>query len=122
MSGPAEFRVNVAAPDRPVTGSDSCILVVPDDVYVRTTPDAEPALNVRAVHAVLRQVGDDAAARLGEQLHHAEWVITSDPELVEKLGIHSPGCLTCRAGVDQALAHLAAGGGPLLVGTLYWAG
>jgi hypothetical protein len=116
------FQVRTSAEDRPVAGADSCIMTVPDGVLL-PSPSGEPAVNVRALGRVLRQTSEELAASIGEVLHHATWQITKDPQVVEEVGMHGrPDCGRCRAGVDQALAHLANNGAELLVGVLYWAG
>jgi hypothetical protein len=120
QDGPNVYRVRTLREDRPVDGSDSCVADLPDGLYVRL-PGQEPMLDLRILGRVLRQLSEQQAERLGTLLHHAEWVITSDPAVVEQRVLHDEACAQCRADADQALAHLAAVGGPLLVGTLYWA-
>jgi hypothetical protein len=107
-----------------VAGSDSCIATVPDGLYVRVG-GGPPALDVRALGRLLRGLSEQGAAGCGEVLHHADWVITDDPAVVEEQGMHGrPDCERRRVGVDQALAYLAAeerGRRKVLVGVLYWA-
>lgn len=113
------FKVTTDVEHLPVTGSDSCIMAIPDEVYVQL--DDGPAVDVRALAYVLRTISAESAAHIGETLHHADWQITGDPDVVEKIGM-THGCASCRASVDQALAHLREHGGELLVAMLYWAG
>ncbi len=115
------YRVHTILGRHPIIGSDSCIAVVPDEWYVRV-PGQEPMLDLRRLGRDLRNLSEQSAARIGERLHHAEWVITSDPAVVERRGMHDTDCARCRADVDQALARLAEVDDPLLVGILYWAG
>lgn len=115
------YRVATGREDRPVAGTDSCIASVPPGVYVDLGDG--PVIDVQRLGRVLRALSEKSATDLGEELHHAVWVITGDPEVVESKGMHDPECGHCRSGVDQALGHLAAHpGAELLVGTLYWAG
>lgn len=108
--------------DRPVAGADSCIAAPPDQIYLGRPGDTA-ALNVPVLARMLRQLGNDMASRIGETLHHADWVITDEADVVEEVGMHGrPDCVRCRASVDQALAHLKATQEPLIVGALYWAG
>jgi hypothetical protein len=105
-----------------VTGADSCIATVPPGLYV-TVDGGPPALDVRKLGRVLRGLSNELAANINETLHHADWVITDDPVIVEEVGMHGrPDCGKCRASVDQALAMLADRREKLLVGALYWAG
>lgn len=116
------FQVRCTDADQPVAGGDSCIATVPDGVLV-DTGGAEPLVVVQVLSPMLRRLGHDMAARIGERLHHADWVITDEPAIVEEVGMHGrPDCVSCRASVDQALATLAHKREPLLVGALYWAG
>jgi hypothetical protein len=69
---------------------------------------------------VLRQVSEMLAASIRETLHHAEWRITADPDVVRRYG-DGDRCPTCLAGLDQALARLVEHpDDELLVGTLHW--
>lgn len=119
------FQVRTTADDRPVAGADSCIAGVPDTVYLeRDVPELSAGtLNVALLGRMLRQLSHDMATNIGEMLHHADWVITDEPQVVEEVGMHGrPDCGRCRSSVDQALAVLADKREPLLVGVLYWAG
>ena len=68
----------------------------------------------------LSQRSAATAAGMGEELHHAEWTVTSDPGEVRTLGLMHD-CAACRAGVDQAVAYLRDNpGGQVAVGQLWW--
>jgi len=123
MTPALPYHVRTTVEHRPVTGSDSAIITVPDRLYVRVG-DGPAALDVRALGRLLRQVSEEFARSIGETLHHADWTITDDPATVEEVGMHGrPDCVKCRASVDQALAYLAEDQTrTLLVGALYWAG
>jgi hypothetical protein len=116
------YHVRTLVEKRPVAGADSCIATVPPGLYVKVG-DGPPALNVQALGRVLRRLSNEMAANINETLHHADWVITDDPAVVEEVGMHGrPDCGRCRSSVDQALAFLADRREKLLVGALYWAG
>lgn len=110
---------------RPAAGSaESLVTNVPAWLYVDLPDGGGKALNVRALGALIRPASEKGALSVGEELHHASWVITSDPAVVDQLGMHGdPTCRRCREGTDEALRLLAAGTYPeLLVGVLYYAG
>lgn len=115
-----DLKLNIIADDSGDTsGYDSVIARVDDTWYV--TIGGERALNIPAVGRFLRGISEASAAGAGERLHHAEWVLTSDPEQVRTLGLMHD-CPECRAGVDQAVAYLRdTPGGEIAVGQLYWA-
>lgn len=122
MRGVPVYQVRTRVEHRRVAGADSCIATVPPGVYTRLG-DGPPALNVPVLGRVLRRLSEEMAGNIGETLHHAEWVITDDPKVVEEVGMHGrPDCGKCRSSVDQALAMLADRREELLVGALYWAG
>lgn len=122
MNTKLQYHVRTRVEDRPVTGSDSCIATVPPGLYVQVG-DGPPALDVRTLGTVLRRLSEQQATAIGLTLHHADWTITDDPAVVEEVGMHGqPACVSCRASVDRALAHLADHRRDLLVGVLYWAG
>jgi hypothetical protein len=113
------FTVATGREDRAISGMDSIILNVPDGAYV-TVDDGPPALNVRGFSRFLRELAESQAHRLGEELHHAEFRITTDPSIVESWGT-THDCEECRAGTNAALRRLReAPQTPLLVGLLYW--
>lgn len=114
------YTVRTLAERRPVTGSDSMISTMPEALYVPIA-GGPPALNVSALGRLLRQISEYGAANCGQVLHHADWVITDDPAVVEERGMHGSDCARCRASTDQALAFLADHKRALLVGILYWA-
>jgi hypothetical protein len=117
------FQICTLVEHRPIGGVDSCIAKVPPWVYARVGDDPR-VLVVSALGRGLRRLSEAAGVSIGETLHHADWWITDDAGMVERVGMHgNPRCVRCRASVDQALAALAAGDvDELLVGTLWWAG
>jgi hypothetical protein len=88
-----------------VDGSDAMIITVPGAWYAEIT-GAGPALLARVAGRGLRVASELGAARLGRRLHHADWQLTSDPEVVREV---MPGghCAECDAGTDKALEYLA---------------
>ena len=118
MGEPVRYQVRTGREDRPVAGEDTSVITIPDGVYLDA--GGERVLVLRRLGRLLRQVSEMHARDVGMRLHHAEWVITGDPGVVEATVVHD--CARCRAGADQALAWLREHpGGELLVGTLYWA-
>lgn len=104
---------------RPISGRDTMIAVCPPELYAadRQTPSIDPGLV-----KLLTKMSHAGAANLGEELHHADWVITSDPATVQQRGL-AHDCARCRAGLDQAMAYLKEHPtANLLVGLLFWAG
>lgn len=99
-------------------GYDSVIIKAPDRWYV--TVDGRRAFLARVAIRDLRQRSMDDAKSIGEELHHADWTVTSDPAEVRTLGlVHD--CASCRAGIDQALAFLRDNpDGQVAVGQLWW--
>lgn len=119
MAEPLKLSIRTRNEDGEPVGFDSCILPAPDDWYRMV--GGQRAILLSVVGAELRAVSELEAGKQGETLHHADWAITSDPEAVSTLGL-AHGCAACRAGVDQALAHLREHeGGEIAVGQLYWA-
>lgn len=113
------FVVRTGRDDRPVTGFDSMIAGLPPELQQFAASEVYP---VQTLGVLLRQLSEMGAAGLGETLHHADWVVTTDPHVVEEKGMLH-GCPSCRAGTDQALTRLRQyPHQPLLVGLLYWAG
>lgn len=102
-----------------VAGFDSIIALAPEDLYKEI--EGNRVLVMKRLATLLRQLSEEAAQNLNERLHHADWVITSDPEVVRTKGL-AHDCAPCRAGVDQATAYLRVNpNAEILVGMLYWA-
>jgi len=113
------FVVATGREDRPVTGFDSMIAGLPPALVRFAAQETYP---VWLLEKTLRRLSEMGASGLGETLHHADWVITTDPQVVEEKGM-THGCPSCRSGTDLALASLRDHPDqPLLVGLLYWAG
>lgn len=102
-----------------VGGFDSVIALAPEELYVEVEGNRTLVMNRLAT--LLQSLSEDGARTVNERLHHAEWVLTSDPELVRTKGL-AHDCAACRSGVDQATAYLRENpDGEVLVGMLYWA-
>ncbi|MET0701696.1 MAG: hypothetical protein ABWY93_18755 [Mycobacterium sp.] len=114
------YLVETELDHRPIAGQDSMILVAPPGLF--TNVGGFKAPNIPLVSLFVDAVSRDAALKMGEDLHHAEWVATTDPDLVQRIGmIHD--CPTCSASTDQALALLRdMPEQHLLAGVLFWAG
>lgn len=106
---------------RPVTGGDTAILKVPLEFYIQVD-DSEPGLAVAPFTRFLREFAEAEAEQVGEELHHARFVITTNPEVVRELGsLHD--CADCREGVKAVVAFLASNPDrEIVVGQLFWAG
>lgn len=117
-AAPLKLNIRTRETGEPA-GGDTSIISVPDDWYA--VVGGNRALLARQVGRFLRELSERQAADLGERLHHAEWTITSDPALVRKLGMGHD-CPSCRASMDQTLAHLRDNpGAEVAVGQLWWA-
>jgi hypothetical protein len=116
----APVRLNIVTRERgKPTGFDTAIITIPGRWYVDL--GAERALVAGLAALELREISGQLAGSMGARLHHAQWTLTGDPELVKSLGA-AHDCVTCRAGMDQALAYLR--GHPdreVAVGHLWWA-
>ena len=119
MSEP-EFRIATGRERRPISGMDTVIATVREDLYAEV--GGQRTLLMRPFARALRGLAEKSARDLGEVLHHAEFVITSSPTTVQARGsMHD--CDSCRAGVRRALRALREQPDTeLLVGALYWAG
>jgi hypothetical protein len=114
------ISIRTAREKRPISGADTAIATMPQALYADI--GGEKTLLLRKLGVFLRNQSEQFAADIGEELHHAEWVITTSPATVQARGqLHD--CEKCRAGVRAALRKLRENPGEeLLVGTLYWAG
>ena len=127
---PISIAIVTGREDRPVIGGDTTILAVPPSFYVDTSQlgprlDIGPALSMRELSAFLRDLAERQATELGDELHHAEFVVTRDPRVIRELGIMDShrDCLECRTGLKAALAYQAAHPDTdMLIGQLFWAG
>lgn len=118
MASPLSLTLITEATGEP-SGYDSSIISVPSGCYAAV--GGKRVFLAQVAAKLLRRLSEQQAADLGERLHHAVWTITSDPTEVSTLGLMHD-CPTCRAGVDQALASLAAHpGSEVAVGQLWWA-
>jgi hypothetical protein len=83
--------------------------------------DGEKVLMIQPFMRSMRRLCEEFAESLGEELHHAEIVITTNPSVVQAKGsMHD--CDKCRAAVRKALRMLRVNPDQeLIVGVLYWA-
>ena len=113
--------VSTGREHHPVIGGDSAILKVPLEFYVGVS-DSKPGLAAVPFTDFLRQFAEAEAKAVGEELHHAEFVVTTDPEVVQELGILHD-CADCRDSVRAILGFMASNQGrQVVVGHLFWAG
>jgi len=119
VSSPLKLTVMTGAEGDP-TGFDSAIASVPGRLW-HVTAAGERILLLSVARRELRELSEKLAAGSRERLHHADWVITADPDEVAALGLMHD-CASCRAGVDQALARMREKPGTdMAVGQLWWA-
>lgn len=121
MSEP-EIHIRTDLESRPVSGMDTLIATMPEGFYVEFGVPGDRALKIQQFGVWLRKLSESQAKSLGEELHHADFVITTSPATVQARGaMHD--CETCRSGVRMALRKLREQPDrELLVGALYWAG
>ena len=127
---PISISIVTGREHRPVIGGDTTILRVPPRFYIDTSefgPDLDigPALSMRELSAFLRTLAEHQATELGDELHHAEFVVTRDPEVVRTNGTLDThrGCTECEEGLNAALKYmLDHPDTDMLVGQLFWAG
>jgi hypothetical protein len=115
-----ELRVHTGREHREISGMDTAIAVMPDEFYVDV--EGERTLVIQPFMRMLSKLSEKLARDIDEELHHAEWLITTDPSVVQAKGsMHD--CDECRTGVRKALRSLRVyPNKELLVGALYWAG
>lgn len=106
--------------DLPTTGYDSMIVKVPKHIY-RSEPGGGRVTDEHEVLMAAAMFTYKACKSLGETLHHADWWVTGDAAMIQEKGLMHD-CVSCRAGVDQALALLRDNpDAEFMVGCLYWA-
>lgn len=94
------------------------------DCVIATLPESREEADFLLSAAQLRELADVMARRVGSVVHHAEYVVTADPAVVQACGVFPlhDGCETCEQGKRDALRVLAEQPGrQLLIGHLYWA-
>lgn len=114
------LNIHTERAGRSVIGADTTILSMPPHFIVDIGQG--PTLVADALGKFLRNLAEKQATDLGEELHHANFVVTKDPATVEALGsMHD--CEQCRAGVQEALRRLRdEPETDMIVGQLFWAG
>lgn len=102
---------------KPETGYDTVILEVPAGLVPE--PPEYPGANPKT-SLLLLKTAIDMAELMNEGLRMANYWITRDPEVVRQRGLMHD-CADCRAGVDRALAAMAANPKVVIaVGQLSW--
>lgn len=114
-----EFTFHIESDlDTAPTGFDSVIIGLPGDCGVISAP-GKVMLDVVRLTKIVEAVARYTAEQMNETLLKAEFILTFDPVKVTTLGLLHD-CDICREGVNRALAMLATGDGPMIVGQLYW--
>lgn len=70
---------------RPVAGGDSTIFEMRSEFYV-DAGDGRAALAIRPFTRFLQEFAEVEAANQGEELHHADFVVTADSDVVRQFG------------------------------------
>ena len=93
---------------------DTIIASVPEKWFVGE------AVMAKVVAADAMELANYVANLCERRLHHAEFVVTDDPRVIEERGLLHD-CTSCRADVDQALAYMSEHHGEaLVVGNLWY--
>lgn len=113
-----ELHIRTENEAHAVIGMDTTILPVPKGFYV--VFNGERMIALKQLTAMLRRLSFSLAHNIDEKLHHADYVITTDPTVVESRGtMHD--CDECRAGTRKAIRMMAEHPEmEVLVGSLYW--
>lgn len=107
MADEVVLRILTGREHLPVVGSGSTVLPVPGKFYIER--DGQPVLELTELGTFLRQLAERQAGALRGVLHHAEFVVTTDPEVLR------------RRGAERDLHYLEDfPDKDLLVGQLYW--
>jgi hypothetical protein len=120
MTTTPDLSVRTGREYREISGMDTAIAAMPDEFYIDV--EGERTLMIQPFMQMVRKLSEKMATDIGEELHHADWIITTDPAVVQAKGsMHD--CDVCRAGVRAALRSLRVyPDKELMVGALYWAG
>lgn len=110
------FYFSVAVPERADWPLDGCDVLIA--TWRRPGVISEDALKQWAL-----DIGERHAVGLGTHLHHGDFVVTGDPDLVQERGImpEHADCPDCKAGLARALDALEDDPNiVLIVGQLHW--
>lgn len=112
------LAVSTGREHRPVDGGDTTYFPMPQGYYVDV--DGQPALAMVQFLRFVRDVAEATAVRLGEELHHADFWVTSSPEVVKEKGTWHD-CSECDESMARVMAHRATNPDiEMVVGRLYW--
>jgi hypothetical protein len=114
------IHIGTAVEDTEPAVLDSVIALLPPGFTIEV--GGERWLRVVELTPFLDSLAHRCARDIDEVLHHGDFWITSDPEIVKaRSSLHD--CQQCRDGTASALEHLAANPtAELIVGILWWAG
>lgn len=114
--GDIEFSVQTAQSmsGKKIIGMDTTIFVLPKAMML------EGVIVMNWVGQLARALSEKQAADLGEVVHHADFVVTTDPSVVQARGIMHD-CDACRDALRKAHRTLReTPDWPLVIGSLYW--
>lgn len=117
------IHISTGREHRPVSGGDTTVLNLAGGFYREV--DGKRALLVQHLSRWLQALSENMAKSLGDELHHASFLITNDPATVAALGIlpEHRDCEECKSQIANALAYMEERPGvEMLVGHLFWAG
>lgn len=97
---------------------DVAIVKVPDEVFMEF--DGQQRLVVPVLREFLKGGTKNVVDGEGEQLHHADWLVTTDPDVIRSRNGQPSCCAACSAAIDQTLAYVADTGKPVLIGHFYY--
>lgn len=115
--GDIAFNLLGGYPENMISGADTLIAPVPDGVWFKF--QGKDYINMKRSNKQLRELADQSAARLGEKVHHARAIITSNRTTLREQGILHD-CARCRAAVDQAVAEIDRNGTEFLILQMWW--
>lgn len=117
MAIDAKLQIKSGDQKRRIGGFDSMIVEVVDEDLTSVNRAMIPDTNVLTPKLV--DHSHEAARRMGERLHHADWTVTDDQDKVMELTLMHD-CPTCRDGRENAIRYMRSSGKAVLVGHLYW--
>lgn len=114
--GDIEFSVQTgqSMASKEITGMDTTMFVLPQSMML------EGVIVMNWVGQLARAIAEKQAGDLGEVLHHADFIVTVDPSVVQARGIMHD-CDACRDALRKAHRILReTPDWPLVIGSLFW--
>ncbi len=115
----AKLTISASDPDLRIGGFDSMIVGAQDEDLSSLGFGQAAFMDSNVLTPKLLSMSHLAALRLGERLHHADWWLTDNIDLINELSLMHD-CQECRDGAERAVAFVKATGRAVLVGQLYW--